>query len=151
MNRGIDKGSLDGASFKLRLPSPLDLGRLMRSLGRGCMLYKIDLSCAYRQLRSDPLDWPLLGVTWDGQYYVDLAIPFGLRHGAPACQRVSEAAGEVAAFLYGVLVLAYVDDMGGAAKAEEVEAHYRGDSRWLRLNARHLPILCFGLESCSTL
>ena len=90
------------------------------------MLYKIDLSRAYRQLRSDPMDWPLLGIEWEGEYYVDLAIPFGLRHGASACQRTSEAAGEIAAARHGSKTLAYVDDTCGGAVKEQAEAHYRG-------------------------
>ena len=126
VNSGIAKEQLDGAPFKLRLPSPLDLGRLMLSLGKGCKLYKIDLSRAYCQLRSDPLDWPLQGISWEGQHYVDVAIPFGLRHGASACQRTSEAAGQVSAARYGSKMFAYVDDTAGGAVKEKAEAHYKG-------------------------
>ena len=126
VNSGIVRDSLDGAPFKLKLPSPLDLGKLMLSLGKGCKLYKVDLSRAYQQLRSDPLDWPLLGISWDGGYYVDLAIPFGLHHGASACQRVSEAAGQIASERYGSTPLAYVDDTGGGALENEADAHYKG-------------------------
>ena len=44
-----------------------------------------------------PLNWPLMGIDWDGGHYVDLAIPFGLRHGASACQRTSEGAAAISA------------------------------------------------------
>ena len=143
VNAGIDKCHLDEANFKLRLPSPLDLARTMKSLGRGCKLYKIDLSRTYRQLRSDPLDWPLLGIGWDDQYFVDLAIPFGLRHGASACQRVSEAAGEVAAAEHGTLMHAYVDDTGGAALEEVADAHYKGLlATFERLGLDVAPLKC---------
>ena len=98
----------------------------MLSLGKGCKLYKIDLSRAYRQLRSDPMDWPLQGIVWDGQFYVDLAIPFGLRHRASACQRTSEATGQVAEHRHGSKTHAYVDNMGGAALAHKADAHYNG-------------------------
>ena len=91
VNSAIPGNSLDGAQFKLRLPTPDMLADKILQLGRGCMIYKIDLSRAYRQLRSDPLDWPLLGIGWENQCYLDTAIPFGLRHGASACQRTSEA------------------------------------------------------------
>ena len=124
VNSSIMQDNLDGGPFKLRLPSPLDLGTLMLSLGRGCKLYKVNLSRAYRQLRSDPLNCPLLGIAWDGSYYVDLAIPFDLRHGASACQRVSEAAGQIVAERYGSTTLAFVDDTGGGALEHEVDAHY---------------------------
>ena len=44
--------------------------------GRGAKLYKVDLSRAYRQLRTCPLDWHLLMVRWDGKLYVGVAVPF---------------------------------------------------------------------------
>ena len=126
VNSSIPKDSLDGARFKLKLPSPMDLANLMRSIGPGCHLYKVDLSHAYRQLRSDPLDWPLLGVDWDGQHFVDTAIPFGLRHGASACQRTSEAAATVASHKCGAKTEAYIDDTAGAALPTVSQSHYRG-------------------------
>ena len=82
INTGIAKNELDGLAFKLKLPTPLDLANLIVEMGRGCHLFKIDMSRAYRQLRGDPLDWPLMGVTWYDKLYVGLTIPFGLRHGA---------------------------------------------------------------------
>ena len=69
VNWAIPREALDGEPFKLRLPMP------------DMLLYKIDLKRAYRQLRSDPLDWPLLGLLWQGEAFIDTAIPFGLRHG----------------------------------------------------------------------
>ena len=57
--------------------TPFDLANTMRRLGRGCLLYKVDLSRAYRQLRSDPFDWPFLGIEWKGQYYIDGASATG--------------------------------------------------------------------------
>ena len=120
VNSHILREELDGAAFKLRLPSPLDLARLIAKIGPNCRLYKIDLSRAYRQLRGDPLDWPLTGVLWDGQHYIDMAIPFGLRHGASACQRVSEAEEHCAE------TRAYIDDTAGAAVETEAESHYNG-------------------------
>ena len=63
VNGGIPK---ERAPFKLRLPSPLQRRRMMLALGKGCKLFKIDLSRAYRQLRSDLLDWPLLGIELGG-------------------------------------------------------------------------------------
>ena len=91
----VNRGSLDGAAFKLRLPSPLDLAGLIHRLGKGCLMFKVDLSRAYRQLRSDPFDWPLLGIEWDDQISMDTEVPFGLRHGASTCQRTMEAVGGV--------------------------------------------------------
>ena len=124
VNSHIRKECLDGAPFKLQLPRPSDLARQMRTLGRDCKLYKVDLSRAYRQLRGDPLDWPLLGIMWGDEFFVDLAIPFGLRHGASACQRVSVALGKISAYLYTTLTMAYIDDTAGVAMGEVADLHY---------------------------
>ena len=117
VNGGIPRESLDGSNFKLRLPSPLDLARKIVALGSGCKIYKIDLSRAYRQLKGNPLDLPMMGVMWGDQFYIDLAVPFGLRHGASACQRTSEAAAAVAQERVGSDTESYVDDTAGAARA----------------------------------
>ena len=112
------------APFKMALPSPLVLADKMRTLGRGCHLYKIDLSRAYRQLRSCSLDWPLLGISWDSGFFVDQAIPFGLRHGASACQRTTEAVSPIAAHDVDASSYPYVDDTSGAALPDLALTHY---------------------------
>ena len=89
-------------------------------------MYKVDLSRAYRQLRSDPLDWPLLGIGWQGESYVDISVPFGLRQGASACQRTTEAVVQIAGHEHGVEAEPYVDDTAGASVPHEADGHYGG-------------------------
>ena len=126
VNSHVPRVELDGAAFKLRLPTPMDLANKMRALGKGCLLYKVDLSRAYRQLRSDPLDWPLLGVKWEQQFYVDVAVPFGLRHGASACQRTTEAVVQLAKHDTDCDAEPYIDDTAGAALPPDATDHYNG-------------------------
>ena len=52
---------------------------MIRRLGKGCLLSKIDIKHAYRILPVRMEDWPLLVYQWDNQYYVDLVLPFGGR------------------------------------------------------------------------
>ena len=47
--------------------------------GHGTSLAKFDVASAYRNVAIHPLDRPLLGMKWREQYYVDMALPFGLR------------------------------------------------------------------------
>ena len=124
VNDGIPEGMLDGASFKMRLPTPFDLARKIVQYGPGVLLYKADLSRAYRQLRSDPLDWPFLALEWNNETYMDVAIPFGLRHGASACQRVSEAIGDIIEDKVTADTLPYIDDTSGLAWPEVAMLHY---------------------------
>ena len=58
----------------LQYASVLDAAALVRHLGKGAMLAKIDLHQAYRIIPVHPDDHPLLGVRWQGQTYIDTAL-----------------------------------------------------------------------------
>ena len=51
----------------------------IRRLGRGTQLVKLDLKNAYRMVPIHPEDQHLLGITWEGETFIDRALPFGLR------------------------------------------------------------------------
>ena len=69
-------------------------------MGRGSEMAKIDVQQAYRNVPVHPDDRHLLGMEWQGQVFVNGALPFGLRS-APllftalgdAIQWVAEAKG----------------------------------------------------------
>ena len=125
VNSGIPRNSLDGAPFKLRLPNPATLAAMILEYGQGCLLYKVDLSRAYRQLRTDPLDWPFLMLQWEDQHYLDISIPFGLRHGASACLRTTEAISAIAKEEARADTAPYIDDTIGAALPQDAWQHYQ--------------------------
>lgn len=56
-----------------------DAVSIIRQLGRGTQMVKIDLKDAYRIVPVHPADYHLLGIRWRGNTYVDRALPFGLR------------------------------------------------------------------------
>ena len=125
VNSGIPRNALDGAPFKLRLPNPATLAAKILEYGHGCLHYKVDLSRACRQLRTDPLDWHFLMLQWEEQHFVDISIPFGLRHGASACQRTTEAISAIAKEEVGADTTPYIDDTIGAALPDSAWAHYQ--------------------------
>ena len=47
-------------------------------LGRGALMAKFDLKGAYRCFPICELDRYLLGMYWEGNYYADLALSFGV-------------------------------------------------------------------------
>ena len=49
------------------------------SLGLGTLLAKFDVESAYRNIPVHPEDRYLLGRKWQGNYFIDMALPFGLR------------------------------------------------------------------------
>jgi hypothetical protein len=53
--------------------------RMVRRLGRGCWLAKVDWKAAFRQIAVCRDDWPLLGLHWRGRLFVRLVLPFGAR------------------------------------------------------------------------
>ena len=52
---------------------------LLNKLGCGTLMCKLDVKHAYRLLPVRPDQWHLLCYYWEGKYYVDLVLPFGLR------------------------------------------------------------------------
>ena len=52
---------------------------MVKQLGRGTQLVKLDIKDAYRIIPIHPADHHLLGISWRGRTYVDRALPFGLR------------------------------------------------------------------------
>ncbi|XP_077866244.1 uncharacterized protein LOC144353843 [Saccoglossus kowalevskii] len=112
VNDGIPGHSYIGDDYKLRYPTVDSTLDRIRTLGSCCLLYKRDLSRAYRQLRVDPGDY--LGFySWKGKYYFDVSPPFGLRTAALMCQRSTNAVRHILRN-QGHEVINYIDDFGGA-------------------------------------
>ncbi len=55
---------------------------LIRNLGPGALMAKVDLRGAYRVVPVHPEDRPRLGMKWKDSIFLDAALPFGL-HSAP--------------------------------------------------------------------
>ena len=52
---------------------------IIKHLGQGTQLVKMDLKDAYCIIPVHPQDHHLLGIQWDNQVFVDRSLPFGLR------------------------------------------------------------------------
>ena len=62
----------------------------INAIGPNALLYKIDLERAFRNLRIDPFDYPVLGLKWQDSIFVDLGVPFGFATGAASCQSCTD-------------------------------------------------------------
>ena len=87
----------------------------VRTLGRGCFTYKLDLFRGYRQLWPDPLDWPLMCIQHDGLFYLDLCPPFGLRTADMIMEPTTMAVCYIHG-LHGYISKPYIIFFGGAQK-----------------------------------
>ena len=78
VNDGIQLGCYLEQVITLRYPTVNDLCRKVKKLGLGCYSYK-DMAQAFRQIPMDPRDWSLLGLYWEGAYFLDKAAVMGCR------------------------------------------------------------------------
>ena len=59
--------------------------------GRHSYLAKTDIESAFRQIPVHSSDWELLGMCWQGQFYFDKVLPFGLRSAPFLFNQLSDA------------------------------------------------------------
>ena len=108
LNDNVDKIRFDSRPFSLKLVTVDDIDREILALDRQ-LIFKIDVSRAFRNLRVDPVDILKLGITWDASYYLDSAIAFRWMHGTSAFQMVADAIAHIMSTRRRK-VLPYVDD-----------------------------------------
>ena len=122
VNDGIGKSTHLDFEVNFSLPSVQSMVDRINHLGPGCLLYKRDLKGAFRQFCTDPGDYRFSGLFWDGNIYIDTRLAMGLRSAAYCCQSVTELVAKIAGKRAHVLV--YLDDFGGAEKADKAVAAF---------------------------
>ena len=81
------------------------------SHGRGTLLAKFDVESAYRNVPFHSDDRYLLGMKWQGKYFVDLALPFGLRSAPYIFSSIADLLEWILKHNYDVrFLLHYLDD-----------------------------------------
>ncbi|RLC08583.1 MAG: hypothetical protein DRI57_23700, partial [Deltaproteobacteria bacterium] len=120
VNDGIDIDTYLGVSGKVTYPSVDDFVKLVQQQGSGSLLFKRDLSRAYRQFFLDPADICFQGFRWRGNVYFDCALVMGCKSAAMMCQRATTA---ISLFLLsrGVSICAYLDDFAGCSSPQRAE------------------------------
>ena len=89
MNSGADLDKYLGTESVLTYPSIANITNQVLQLGRGCQIFKVDISRAFRHVPIDPGDLDLLGLHW-GHYYINFSLPFGLKHVSLIFQHLSD-------------------------------------------------------------
>ena len=131
INSQISKDHYPGEKIGLRYPSVDDLVNIIKKKGRSCLMYKKDLSRAYRQIPIDPGDVHLVGYQWKGHIFFDKVLSMGLRSSAYICQRVTSAVSYMCTQM-GYDVLNYIDDFAGAEKEDQAWTAYEALGRLLQ-------------------
>lgn len=136
VNTGINTAAYLGRDISYTLPTISDLIAKLQVEGKGAFIWKADLARAYRQLRADSLDAPLLCIKFQGKVFIDKCPPFGCRSSSAACQRVAN----VLVFLMADKQhhsLAYLDDFSGCSsqikQAQDAFNHFKHLTEYLGL------------------
>ena len=111
VNSNISNTKYLGTEFVLTLLSIDMITNKVKQFGRGSLLYKIDISRAFRHVKIDPRDYFLLGLKHQ-DYYLDTCLPFGYRNGSGIFQRISDAIRFIIKS-QGHDVINYIDDVIG--------------------------------------
>ena len=75
----------------MQYTSVLEASALIRQLGRGAKLAKIDLHPAYRMVPVHADDHHLLSIQWQNEIFVDTALPFGLQSAPKISSAIADA------------------------------------------------------------
>ena len=89
VNTAVTKDIHLGTQYFLNYPSIDLITDSLVKLGPAALIYKIDISRAFRQIKIDPRDIDLLGIKFRDQYFIDRSVPFGYRNGSQIFQRCS--------------------------------------------------------------
>lgn len=103
------------------LDSVLDM---IYRLGRHTKLGKIDISSAFRLLVVNPADFDLLGIYFEGKYWIDKNLPMGLGISCSLFEKFSTFIHYLVAYKSGIETLDhYLDDFifAGAANSRDCE------------------------------
>lgn len=82
VDMGIDKSPHEGVEFALQYPTADHIASLIAHKGPGCLIYKCDLSKAYRQFYVDPFDFPLIGFSLEQLLLFRCSTPNGFAVGS---------------------------------------------------------------------
>ena len=90
VNAGVAKDECLGSKVLLHHPAVDDIVNKLKELAPGALMFKVDISRAFRQLKVDPGDIDLLGLKQDS-YFIDQSVPFGYRYGSIFFEKVTDS------------------------------------------------------------
>lgn len=115
VNDFVSKDEYLGSDVELVYPKIDDFVSLIKAKGQGCLMFKLDLRRAYRQISICPSSYNLVGFKWKKHIFFDTVLSMGLRSSAHICQRVTNAFAFMM-FKFGFCICNYLDDFCGVEK-----------------------------------
>ena len=119
-----DKDAFDGTQFTLRFPTVDDIADDIIACRDEPVLFKINVACAFRNLRIDPADSLKFGIQWQENLYLDVTILFGWTLGMAAFQLCSDAIAFIMA-KQNVKLHCYINDYVAVVPRARAEAAFQ--------------------------
>ena len=91
INNNTPSDNYLGMPIDYAYPKIEDFKRIVLQLGKGCYMYKRDLSRYFLQIPLDPNEYPKVGFVWRGLAFFFCGFMFGLKHAGLQGQRVTNA------------------------------------------------------------
>lgn len=139
---------INPTEFSLQYVQVDHIVQMVCQLGVGALMAKFDVEAAFRNIPIHLDDRHLLGMKWRNQYFVDLALPFGLRSAPFIFDSVASAVEWILLHNYGVTNLVhYLDDfiMAGPPQENICSQHLEKSIKLCtRLGLPLHPTKCFG-------
>ena len=136
LNNSTPTDSYMGMPCKYTFPKIQDYKEMILKSGRGCWMWKRDLSRFFLQLPLCPTEYHRVGIIWRGLFFFFLALAFGLRHSGLQGQKVTDAVSWILRRLgletddeKPYQVCNYSDDLGGVE-----ESYSRAVAAYNKLN-----------------
>ena len=127
--------------FSLHYHTIDDAISLLHRLGPGALMAKADLKSAFRLCPVHPLDWPLLGIQWRNQYFVDKCLLFGLSSSPYLFNLVADALKWCLDRHYGVVdSFHYLDDFFFAGPTASADCSWAINSFQLLCSQLGVPL-----------
>lgn len=110
VNHFVIKNNYYGSFIQHTLPRIDDVVRSVAESNYDVMLATIDIKRAYRNFPGCPLDYPLNTIKFQGNYYIDFAMPFGARTSSTYMQKIADFISH-ALSARGISTHIYLDDI----------------------------------------
>ena len=110
INDCIQDDIYDEVAFKLKYPTVDDIVQQVVDLDQDVVLSKIDISRAFCNLRLDPIDYDVMGLSWKNKSFIDVSIPMEAKTSSALCQRTTDVLRHIMTSK-GVQLYNYIDDV----------------------------------------
>ena len=156
----LDLSSPEGRSVNNGIPADLcslsyvsvdNAARAIVGTSRRALLTKINVASGYRIVSVHPEDRLLLGMLWDGDLYVDMVLPFGLRSAPKIFTALADALEWIVRQAGVEVVLHYLDDFLLVGRTASAECGTNLDTLLGIFERLRIPVVREKLEGPATL